>query len=77
MKVRVKHLAVVETEINVEDIHKRVLYASGDEPELTEWFENLAKDIETIMDSEHNVPNEDLMVATSAEGWCPITLIEW
>ena len=77
MKVRIKHLAVVETVIEVEDIHKRVISASGDEPELTKWCENLAEDIENIMDNKHNVPKEDLMSAISSEGWCPITLIEW
>lgn len=76
MKVRVKHLAIVETEIEVEDIHKRVISADGDEPELTEWFEDLARDIETIMDDKYDVPKEDLMSATY-DNWCPILLIEW
>ena len=74
MKVRVKHLAVIETVIEVKDIHKRIISASGDEQELTEWFENLAKDIETIMDNKHNVPKVNLMSA-SYNNWCP--MIEW
>lgn len=76
MKVRVEHLAVIETVIEVKDIHKRIISASGDEQELTEWFENLAKDIETIMDEKYDVPKADLMSATY-DNWCPITLIEW
>ena len=76
MNIRVKHLAVVETVIEVEDIHKRVISADGDEPELTEWFEDLAVDIETTMNNEYNIPKANLMSA-SYDNWCPITLIEW
>ena len=74
MKVHVKHLAVVETEIEVNDIHKRVISASGYEPELAEWFEDLTEDIETIMNDKYDVPPVDLLSA-SHDNWCP--MIEW